>query len=142
MNTFHLLLLQVMAVVFMAQESWAAESSKVQQSDAAEKFFEVVDKSEKSSQLFERMNQIDREIYEKLSRSSITCEEAYAEKFEQIRKRFSDRDNGGPVVEIRVEPMDVATLLLLGSLSELPSDNEIDRKVSIKLFRGEIAEVL
>ncbi|MEM9281754.1 MAG: hypothetical protein AAGA96_08010 [Verrucomicrobiota bacterium] len=144
MKMTHLLLFKLIfvSVVFPASVGLASDSFKNRQSAAAERFYQIVQQSVDSASLFDRMIRNDHEIYESLAQSSMTFNEAYTKKLKQIKARFAERDSGGPVLEIRVEPMDVATLLLLAILAEPPANKFTDFPVSLELYRGEIAEVL
>ena len=114
-----------------------------QQSIAARYFFAVVERSETTQTFFDHMLTNDRTLYAKLQNSEgFSFADAYLEKLTEIRDRFAQRDQGVVVDEISLQATDVATLLLLGSLAELPAIDNTHQRVSTELYRAEIGAVL
>lgn len=109
----------------------------------ARALFEAAGDTESSRQLVDEMLVGDAELYQRLlTDPSVGFAEAYKKKLDNIRSRFADRDSGGAVIAIHVSASDVATLLLLGSLADLPGDDETHRRASLEVFRSEIGDVL
>jgi hypothetical protein len=109
----------------------------------ARALFEAAGDTESSRELLDEMFLGDAELYQRLPTDpSIGFAEAYKKKLDNIRSRFAERDSGGAVTAIHVSASDVATLLLLGSLADLPGDSETHRRASLEVFRSEIGDVL